>query len=87
MAVPLDTVTIIPRNHIVGISFQICFVVASISCFQKGAYYGGIKMFSINLPRLQSVIPNKEKFKVTLQIWLGIHTCWVGEFLIFENNL
>jgi hypothetical protein len=39
----------------------------SLSCFQKGAYYAGIKIFN-NMPSdLKNLMNGKAQFKITLQ--------------------
>jgi hypothetical protein len=47
----------------VGIISQICIVIANLSCFQEGAYYGDIKVFNSNPPRLQSMMHQKGDVK------------------------
>jgi hypothetical protein len=38
-----------------------------LSCFQKGAYYAGIKIFNLLPPCLKIILDKKEKFKVVLK--------------------
>jgi hypothetical protein len=41
--------------------------IANFSCFQKGAYYAGIKIFNSLPPSLKTISDKKEKFKVQLK--------------------
>jgi hypothetical protein len=41
--------------------------VASLSCFQKGAHYAGIKIFNSLPPILKTISGKKETFKVALK--------------------
>jgi hypothetical protein len=47
----------------VRIISQVCTVIANLSCFQEGAYCGGIKVFNSNPPRLQSMMHQKGNVK------------------------
>jgi hypothetical protein len=60
--------------------------IANLSCFQKSAYYAGIKIFSL-LSSLTSIINKKAQFKVALKIYLIIHSFYSGdEILMFTNK-
>jgi hypothetical protein len=60
---------------------------ANLSCFQKSAYYAGIKI-SNNLPsNLTSLVNKKAQFKVTLKLYLITHSFYsVDEFIMFTNK-
>jgi hypothetical protein len=61
---------------------------ANLSCFQKGAYCAGIKIFNSLPPSLRSISDKKEKFKVALKIYLNIHIFYsVDEFMQFKKDL
>jgi hypothetical protein len=57
--------------------------VANLTCFQKGVYYSGIKIFN-NLPSsLKSLMNEKAEFKVVLKSYLNTHAFYsVDEFLV-----
>jgi hypothetical protein len=45
--------------------------VPNLSCFQKGAYYAGIKIFNSLPPSLKTISERNEKFKVALKRYLN----------------
>jgi hypothetical protein len=57
----------------------------NLSCFQKNAYYAGVKIFN-NLPsNLRSAMNKKAQFKVALKRYLNTHSFYpVEEFLTFK---
>jgi hypothetical protein len=60
---------------------------AYLSCFQKCAYYAGIKTFNSVPPSLKTVSDKKETFKVALKRYLNTHTFYsVDEFLQFKED-
>jgi hypothetical protein len=60
---------------------------ANFSCFQKGAYYAGIRIFKSLPPSLKTISDKKEKFKVALKRYLNTHTFYsVDEFLQFKKD-
>jgi hypothetical protein len=65
---------------------QLHRTIANISCFQKSAFYAGIKISS--LPSSDtSLIHKKEQFKVALKRYLITHSFYsVDEFVVFTNN-
>jgi hypothetical protein len=61
--------------------------IASLSRFQKSAYYAGIKIFNSLPSSLTSLIHKKEQFKVALKGYLITHSFYsVDEFVVFTNN-
>jgi hypothetical protein len=46
---------------------------ANLSCFQKGAYYAGIKIFNTLSPSLKTISDKKEIFKLALKRYLNTH--------------
>jgi hypothetical protein len=57
--------------------------IANLSCFQKSAYYAGIKIFD----SLPSLVNKKARFKVALKRYLITHSFYsVDEFLMFTNK-
>jgi hypothetical protein len=61
--------------------------VANLSCFQKGAYYAGIKMFNILSPSIKTISDKKETFKVALKRCLNTHPFYsVHGFLQFRED-
>jgi hypothetical protein len=60
---------------------------ANLSCFQKSAYYAGIRIFT-RLPLCLSVLMNdKAKFKKAVQKYLNTHFFYsVDEFLMCTEN-
>jgi hypothetical protein len=61
--------------------------IANLSCFQKSAYYAGIRIFNSLPPSLETILHKKEKFKVALKSYLNTHTFYsVDEFLQFKKN-
>jgi hypothetical protein len=44
--------------------------IASLSCFEKSAYYAGIKIFNSLPSNLTSLVNKKAQFKVTLKRYL-----------------
>jgi hypothetical protein len=60
---------------------------ANISCFQKSAYYAGIKIFNSLLSSLTRLVNKKAQFKVALKRYLITHSFYsVHEFLMFTNK-
>jgi hypothetical protein len=60
--------------------------VANLSCFQKSAYYAGIKIFNILPSNLKSLMNKKAQFKVGLKRYLDTHSFYsLEEFLTFKN--
>jgi predicted peroxiredoxin len=61
--------------------------IANLSCFQKSAYYAGIKIFNSLPSSLTSLINKKAEFEVALKRYLITHSFYsVDEFLMFTNN-
>jgi hypothetical protein len=61
--------------------------IANLSCFQKSAYYAGIKIFNSIPPSLTSLVNKKAQFEVALKRYLITHSFYpVDEFLMFANN-
>jgi hypothetical protein len=60
---------------------------ANLSCFQKNAYYAGIKIFN-NLPSdLKSLMNDKAQFKIALKRYLNTHSLYSDdEFLLSKND-
>jgi hypothetical protein len=61
--------------------------VANLRCFQKSAYYSGIKIFN-NLPAgLRNLMKEKAKFKVALKQYLNPHSFYsVDEFILYKTE-
>jgi hypothetical protein len=61
---------------------------ANLSCFQKNAFYSGIRIFN-SLPHSITTLKNeKTKFKVALKTYLNAHCFYsVGEFLACADDL
>jgi IS1 family transposase len=60
---------------------------ANLSCFQKSAFYTGIKIFNSLPSSLTSLVNKKSQFKVALKIYLNTHSFYsVDEFIMFEND-
>jgi hypothetical protein len=60
---------------------------ASLSCFQKSAYYAGIKLFNSLPSNLRSLMNIKAQFKVTLKRYLNTHSFYsVEQFLTFKSD-
>jgi hypothetical protein len=61
--------------------------VTNLTCFQKSAYYSGIKIFS-NLPAsLRNLMKEKVKFKGALKQYLNTHSFYsVDEFLLHKTE-
>jgi hypothetical protein len=58
---------------------------ANLSCFQKSAYYAGIKILNSLPPKLRS-LTNKQ-FKAALKMYLNTHSLYcVEEFLTLKND-
>jgi hypothetical protein len=58
---------------------------ANLSCFQKWAYYGGIKIF--NLPfDLKSLMNDKAKFRMVRKHYLNTHSFYSVEEYIFSKK-
>jgi hypothetical protein len=62
--------------------------IANLSCFQKNAFYSGIRIFS-SLPYSVTNLKNeKAKFKVALRRYLNAHCFYsVDEFLMCTDKL
>jgi hypothetical protein len=61
--------------------------IANLSCFQKSAYYAGIKIFNGLPSNLTSLVNKKTQFKVALKRYLITHSFYsVDEFLMFTNK-
>jgi hypothetical protein len=61
--------------------------IANLSCFQKGAYYAGIKIFNSLPSSLTSLVNKMAQFKVALKTYLITHPfCSVAELLMFTNK-
>jgi hypothetical protein len=61
--------------------------IANTSCFQKSAYYAGIRMFSNLLCDLESLMNEKAQFKMALKRYLNTHSFYfVDEYLLFKND-
>jgi hypothetical protein len=60
---------------------------ANLSCFRKGAFYAGIRIFS-SLPRILSALMNDTaKFKVALKQYLNTHSFYsVDELFMCKDN-
>ena len=59
---------------------------ANLSCFQKGAYYSGIKIYN-HLPcHLKELSCNKETFKKELRIYLNTHTFYSVDDFFSANK-
>jgi hypothetical protein len=60
--------------------------IANFSCFQKSAYYAGIKILNSLPSNVKILMNNKAQFKVELKRCLNTH-CFhsVEEFLTFKN--
>jgi hypothetical protein len=57
--------------------------IANLSCFQKSAFYPGIRIFNILQYSVTNLKNEKAQFKVALRIYLNAHSCYsVDEFLI-----
>jgi hypothetical protein len=62
--------------------------IAKHSCFQRSAYYAGIKNFNSLPSSLTRLIHKKKQFKVALKRYLITHSFYsVDEFVMFTNNL
>jgi hypothetical protein len=60
---------------------------ANLSCFQKGAYFAGIKIFNSLPSDLRSLTNEKAQFKVALKRHLNTNSFYsVQEFLMFKND-
>jgi hypothetical protein len=60
---------------------------ANLSCFQKSAYYAGIKIFNSLPSNLRSLMNKQTQFKVALKRYLNTHLFYsVEEFLMFKND-
>jgi hypothetical protein len=61
--------------------------ITNLSCFQKSAFYTGIKIFNSLPSSLTSLVNKKSQFKVALKRYLNTHSFYsVDEFLMFEND-
>jgi IS1 family transposase len=60
---------------------------ANLSCFQKSAYYAGIKIFNSLPSDLRCLMNKQTQFKVALKRYLNTHSFYsVEEFLTFKND-
>jgi hypothetical protein len=61
--------------------------IAKISCFQKSAYYAGIKLFNNLLSSLKILFNEEEQFKAVLKWYLNAHSFYsADEFLPSQND-
>jgi hypothetical protein len=61
--------------------------VANLTCFQKSAYYSGIKIFNNPPASLRNVMKEKVKFKVVLKQYLNTHSFYsIDEFLLYKTD-
>jgi hypothetical protein len=61
--------------------------IANLLCFQKDAYFVGIKIFNSLISIFTNLIHKKEQFKATFKLYLITHTFYnVDEFVMFTNN-
>jgi hypothetical protein len=61
--------------------------IANLSCFQKSAYYVGIKIFYSLPSSLTSLVNKMAQFEVALKRYLITYSFYsVDEFLMFTNN-
>jgi hypothetical protein len=62
-------------------------LVANLSCFQKNAYYAGIKICNSLPSSLTSLANKKAQFEVALKRYLITHSFYsVDEFQMFTNK-
>ncbi|PNF23822.1 hypothetical protein B7P43_G15913 [Cryptotermes secundus] len=61
--------------------------VASLSCFQKSAYYTGIKIFNNLPPNITTLIDKQGQFKVALKRYLITHSFYSVEEFMLPNNI
>jgi hypothetical protein len=60
---------------------------ANLSCFQKSAYYTGIKIFNSLPSNLRILVNKRTQFKVALKRYLNTHSFhFVEEFLTGKND-
>jgi hypothetical protein len=58
-----------------------------LSCFQKGVFYAGTRIFNRLPHRLSILMNDKAKFKVALKEYLHTHSFYsVGEFFMCKDN-
>jgi hypothetical protein len=61
--------------------------IANLSCFQRSAYFAGIKIFNSLPSNLTSLVNKKAQFKLALKRYLITHSFYsVDEFLMFTNK-
>jgi IS1 family transposase len=61
--------------------------IVNLSCFQKSAFYTGIKIFNTLPSSLTSLVNKKSQFKVALKRYLNTHSFYsVDEFLMLKND-
>jgi hypothetical protein len=61
---------------------------SNLSCFQKSAFYAGLRIFNSLLRSLTILKHGKPKFKVALRNCLNTHSFYsVGEFFMFKVDL
>jgi hypothetical protein len=73
------------KVHSVNIRYKHCLhkQIANLSCFQKSAYYAGIKIFSSLPSEPKSLRNEKAHFQVTLKQYLYTHSFYsVDEYLL-----
>jgi hypothetical protein len=60
---------------------------ANLSCFQKSAYYAGLKIFNSLPLNLRSLMNKNAQCEVALKRYLNTHSFYsVEEFLMFKNE-
>jgi hypothetical protein len=60
---------------------------ASLSCFQKSAYYAGIKIFNSLPSNITTLINKQVQFKIALKRYLNTHPFYsVEEFMLLSNS-
>lgn len=62
--------------------------IADHACFQKHAFFSGIKISNNLTCSITSIMNEKEQFKVILKFHLNTHAFYsIGEYLILGKNL
>jgi hypothetical protein len=62
--------------------------IANLSCFQKSAFYSGIRIFNTLPLRLINFKNERAKFKVALKRYLNTHSFYsVDEFVMYTDDL
>jgi hypothetical protein len=68
-------------------TYQLHRPIAKLSCFQKSAYYAGIKIFNSLPSNLSTLIDKQAQFKVALKKYLITHSFYsVDEFILSNNS-